>query len=95
MFPASRLFLALPSPCPGPTLHFAFDLRRHPTAVEVSFLRLYLFSIDVTVPRTCVETQIIFDRLYPAESGINTANYIRGVHRKKDSGNGGYIRNAP
>lgn len=69
VLPSSCLFLALPSPSPWPALHSALDFRCDPTTVEISFLRLYLLSINVTVPRPCVEAQMVFDWLYPAGWG--------------------------
>lgn len=48
-----------------PALDDAFNLARHPSAVEVARLGLYALAIDEAVPRASVETQVTADGLKP------------------------------
>lgn len=49
----------------GLSLDDAFNLARHPSAVEIARLRFYALAIDEAVPRASVETQVPADGLKP------------------------------
>lgn len=47
------------------TFHLSFNITSHPTPVEISRLRCYLFAINEASPRTSIERQVALDTTKP------------------------------